>query len=169
MITKCPTCREIKRFEETRESEWFYSKTGFWYIGLNPKHSPYLGRTFAVTARHLGHESIMYGLGTLTDSEALEQPKVEKAIRRAIISAFDEYGLERIDGYTKMDSEHSSHPDRDLVPHYAAPFVFDGLLFGDEEQDREENVLLRSNARSLDLPLKVREVIKTQLLRQLWI
>lgn len=168
MASDCLTCREIELFDRTGTSEIFYMKSlrGLWYVGLNPKYSPYLGRSFATTKRHLGNEAVKFGFGALREYELGEQRFIEGMVRAAIMLAFDRYGLERIDNYTKMDAAHAKHPDRDFVPHYMKPFRFEGLEFG-REPGVDRKILLKSYADASDMPLPIRRIIIQRIRNQL--
>lgn len=138
MTPECSQCIQISDFEQKLASELFAkTKEGHWYIGLNPKVSPFPGRVYALLRRHLTENDIF---GALNKEELYEFTDLNKRISRAIKDNIDGVKTVRCfvrDGWT-------SHIDFDFMP------VTNENPYGNDNYGRK--IYLVSHSKSENIP-----------------
>jgi diadenosine tetraphosphate (Ap4A) HIT family hydrolase len=140
---KCFQAIDVLKYIRKEPSK-FFADTSCWFIGLNPKKSPFPFRTCVLLKRHLEPGEAQHGLGALNEQELEEFSDINKKINYAIKKALENSGIKIIRVQNFVKSACSSHIDFDFMP------LISESPYGDE-------TLIRSHSKSEEIPIEEQE------------
>jgi len=119
-----------KKLNLSSNNENIIFSSCFFYITINPRWSPHLGRVAIVPLRHIGKDGL-YGMEALTDEERVDFINLRILMTKTIIDVFSNFGIGMRDGCHDIETicRPSQHPSLDIFPIYIKAPIYKGWQF----------------------------------------